>query len=163
MDLKEFCNSLSKKDQIITAIKLARLALPVWQDYAGNEITYTDTVVGMYHSFSGELLEKSINEVEKVIQTIAFIDEGKVSNELITLYKEFSDPVISLQDDDLHFPTSVATIFYAVYNMMGSMIPGEFDSADNPRIYVSFNQSIETIVSERIFTIDEVAEKIGWN
>ena len=162
MDLKEFCNSLSKRDQIKTGIQLARLALPVWQNYAEDDIDYTDSVVGMHHSIRHDLLKRAILELEDVSYTTAFQERGDITDLLKSIYDEFSDLVISLQDDDLRFPQPVATIFYAVYNLVGTIIPGEFDSSDNPRIYVSFNQSIETIVSEGILTMDEVAEKIGW-
>ena len=62
MTLEEHISNLPKDKRFDIAIRLTRLALPIWDNYSNrNELAYRDTVVGLMHSVDRTLLKNTIN------------------------------------------------------------------------------------------------------
>src|SRR5687768_10535313 len=102
MTLEEFCKSLSKTQQVRLAIRLTRQALPIWDTYVQrNSPAYRDSVVGLEHTVSPQLLADSIDAVEQYIsRSLLFRPKAR----LLKFYSCFDDPIVALQDDDWQLP-----------------------------------------------------------
>ena len=93
MTLEEHIDNLPRDKQFDIAIRLTRLILPIWNNYADkNELAYRDTVVGLLHSLDRTLLKNTIDAVEKYILTNR-INKVIIKNlDLLTFSRQFSDP-----------------------------------------------------------------------
>ena len=161
MTLEEYINSLSKGKQFNIAIRLTRLALTIWNKYADkNKLAYRDTVVGLHHSVDKNLLKNTINTVEKYIST----SKAAIKNtELLPLSKQFSDPIVALQDTDWELPNEVVLTFYAVYNLLNSALGEERKAASETIIYIAINQAIAALESSKLLTEAEIREVLYQN
>ncbi len=123
MTLEEHIDNLPKDKQLDIAIRLTRLTLPIWDKYATkNELIYRDTVVGLQHSVDISLLKNTIDAVEKYISTNK-INKAIIKNiDLLKFSRQFSDPLVALQDLDWELPNEVERTFYAVHNLLDSAL-----------------------------------------
>lgn len=159
MTLQGFCKTLSRKKQIELAIRLIKLTLPTWDNYAeNNPLSYRDTVVGMTHTIPKQLLSDTINEVQKYIATPKLLRSIKGNIILLKLYTYFGDPIVALQDTDWAPPTPIEKIFYSVYNLIGSIIDKDVTAFNESTIYVSINQSIDAIQTTGILSESQIKE-----
>lgn len=159
MTLQEFCDTLPKERQIELAINFAKQAVPIWEKYAeSNPLSYRDTVVGLTHTIPKQLLADTINEVQKHLSTPKLLRSIKGKSKLLKLYSYFSDPVVALQDTDWEPPTSIEKTFYAVYNLIGSIVDKEVTAFNERTIYVSINQAIDAIQTAGILSEKEIKE-----
>lgn len=145
---------LTREKQFELAIKLTRLALPVWHTFtAKNELTYIDTVVGMKHEVDKDLLSKTIRAVEEHlrIHKLEKIPDGHLTE----LNKQFDDPVVALQDGDWEVADEVKKLFCAVYNLLEAL-GNEMTAYGESTIYVSINQAADSITTAKIMTFDEL-------
>ena len=112
MILQDYTNNLPKDKQFNLAIRLTKLAIPIWDNYANkNALTYRDTVVGLTHAVDKHLLLNTIDTVEKHLQI------NKSDNKLYNIRRQYADPVVALQDFDWELPEEVQATFYSVYNL----------------------------------------------
>ena len=156
MALKEFIDSLSVDKQYTIAIKLAKLILPIWEQYADkHELVYRDTVVGLTHSVDRKLLENSIEAIEEYTNSKALF---KRRNKLDTFYEQFADPVVSLKDNDWKVPYEVETAFFSIYNLIRNAIGKTPTVFDESSIYVSINQAADALLTAKRFSVDEINE-----
>jgi hypothetical protein len=66
MTFQEFANSLPKEKQFELALKLTKLRLPIWDNFADkNKLSYRDIVVGLTHTVDRKLLQNTIDTVEE--------------------------------------------------------------------------------------------------
>jgi len=157
MSLQKYTGSLPEDKQFKVAIRLARLALSIWQNYADkNTLTYRDTVVGLTHVVDRDLLKNTIDEVE------AFLNKNEIKrriggkSKLLELRKEFDDPIIALQDNDWELPNEVQKTFYAVYNLIDTLLGKKKTAFNELTIYVSINQLAEALETSDTLTFDEI-------
>ena len=161
MDLDQFTNSLSPDRQLILAIKFARLALPIWDDYVSkNELTYIDTVVGMRHTVNKQLLKETIDEVQRFVSANGMIIISSSDDQRETLSLQFDDPRISLQDQDWELPEAVKLTFYSVYNLLETSLGKTKTTFGEATIYVSINQAIDALLTSGTLTLLKVNEII---
>jgi hypothetical protein len=164
MTLEEHIDNLPKDKQFDIAIRLTRLALPIWNKYAKkNELTYHDTVVGLQHSVNRTLLKNTIDAVEKYISTNK-INKAIIKNiDLLKFSRQFSDPLVALQDLDWELPNEVERTFYAVHNLLDSALGIEKTIFNEATIYVTINQAIEALESSKLLTEKEIREILYEN
>lgn len=72
------------------------------------------------------------------------------------MYKDFSDPVTALQDDDWELPCAVEKIFYSAYNLLNAIIFGDENTNGESSYYISANMAIDVIDSEKFITEEEI-------
>ncbi len=179
MTLREYTAGLPKSKQYDLAIKLIKLALPIWSNYVEkNELVYRDTVVGMMHEIDRDLLPDSVLAAEeylapKQMETntseknilIHLLERFRLKqkmppNKLIHLYDKFLEPIVALQDLDWELPYETQRIFYAVYNLLSSLVDKEETIFNEPTIYVSINQAIDALETSQTLSTDEVKKVI---
>jgi hypothetical protein len=159
MTLKEHIDNLSKDKQFDIAIRLTRLTLPIWDNYAdNNELTYRDTVVGLQHSVDKTLLKNTIDVVEKHILTNRINKEFIKNFDLLKFSRQFSDPIVALHDTDWEPPYEVERTFYAVYNLLDSALHKDKTVFNETTIYVTINQAIDALSSSKLMTETEIRE-----
>lgn len=164
MTLEEYIDNLSIDKQFDIAIRLTKLALPIWDKYAEkNELTYRDTVVGLQHSVDRAILKNTIYAVEKYIST-NFINKAIIKNiDLLSLSSQFSDPIIALQDLDWELPDEIEKTFYAVHNLLDSALGKEKTAFNETTIYVTINQVIVALDSSKTITQEEIRKILYEN
>jgi len=151
LTLQEFINTLPSNNQFNLAIKLSRLALPIWNNYADkNDLSYRDTVVGLNHLVDKDLLRKTINSVEKHVQI------KKFSLELSKLRSQFDDPIVALQDGDWDLSDEVKKTFYSVFNLLEHCLGKLYTIFGELTIYVSINQAVDALEKSKALTVDEI-------
>ncbi len=157
MTLQEYTDSLPKDKQFDLALRLIKLSLPVWNSYAEkNKLSYRDTVVGLTHSVDKKLLQNAIDTVGEYLhlnKLKKFIDGKK---ELLELRRQFDDPIVALQDTDWELPDEVQKIFYAVYNLIDTLVGKEQTVFGDSTIYVSINQVLNALQTSKMLTVDEI-------
>jgi hypothetical protein len=155
MTLQKYTDSLSKEKQFNLAIKLTKLALPIWEHYVGyKKHRYRDSVVGLKHSVNRELLKDSIESAEFFFNSDH--QNSELREKLLLLYAQFEDPVIAIQDDDWKLPDNVLNTFYSVYNLLEAMLVIDRSTLDDSAISVSINQAIDALESSKTLTSDEI-------
>ena len=157
MILEEHIKNLRKDKQFDKAVRLTKLSLPVWNNYADkNQLCYFDTVVGLHHSLDRALLKNTIDAVEKYIST-NMINKIVIKNTvLLSLSRQFSDPIVALQDIDWELPKEVEKTFYAVHNLLDAALGKEMTAFNESTIYVTINQAIDALESSRAMTKEEI-------
>lgn len=164
MTLQEYIDSLPKDKQFDIAIRLTRLALPIWDKYADeNKLTYRDTVVGLQHSVDKNLLKNTIDAVEKYISINKF-NKATVKNiDLLSFNKQFSDPIVALQDTDWTLPNEVESAFYAVHQLLDAILGKERTVFNEATIYVAIDQAIDALHSSKTLTEDKIEDILYEN
>ena len=157
MTLEEHIENLQKDMQFDIAIRLTKFSLPIWDKYADkNELTYRDTVVGLHHSVDRALLKNTIDAVEKYIST-NMINKVIIKNtDLLSLSRQFSDPIVALQDIDWELPNEVEKTFYAVHNLLDAALGKEMTAFNESTIYVTINQAIDALNNSKTLTEEEI-------
>ena len=157
MTLEEHIENLPKDKQFDIAIRLTKLSLPIWDKYADkNELTYRDTVVGLHHSVDRALLKNTIDAVEKYISTNMISKVVIKNTDLLSLSRQFSDPIVALQDIDWELPNEVEKTFYAVHNLLDAALGKEMTTFNESTIYVTINQAIDALDSSKTMTEEEI-------
>ena len=149
MSLEKRVDDLPSEKRFKLAITLSKLTLKIWDKYSStNELTYTDSVVGMNHIVDKDILKNTIFEIEKMTNAN--------TNKIAKLKEDFSDPIVSLQDDDWELPYEVLHAFYSVNNLLDAFIGNEKTVFGESTIYVSINQAIDALETSKIISIDEI-------
>ncbi len=157
MTLKKYSESLPKDIRFKVAIKLIKLALPIWENFADkNQLKYRDTVVGLTHTVDKDILKNSIDAVEIYLNSnkIRKIIGGK--SKLIEIRRQFDDPIVALQDADWELPDDVPKIFYSVYNLLDELLGKKKTAFDKSTIYVAINQAIDALDTSETLTVGEI-------
>lgn len=157
MTLEEHIDNLPINKQFDIAIRLTKLALPIWDKYAEkNELIYRDTVVGLHHSVDRTLLKNTIDAVEKYISTNIFNKIIIKNTDLLSLSRQFSDPIVAIQDIDWELPKEVERTFYAVHNLLDAALGKEMTVFNEATIYVTINQAIDALDNSKTMTEEEI-------
>jgi hypothetical protein len=109
-DLFQKLNSARKRE---VHFILCEYALNKWDKYIAQnpEIRYVDSVVGMAHT------------VENTLPREAF-ESAKKGEDLANIGGRYSEPIVSLQDEDLEFPEPIVFAYYAIYNLFQRYVLG---------------------------------------
>ncbi len=160
MSLQDFLSAIPEKNQHGLSIKFLTLGLPIWDSFssASKNLEYIDTVVGMHHKVSKDIIQRTMDIATKEINS-----PNSRNKELIELKEEFSDPLVSLQDLDWEIPESAQLIFYSAYNLVESLTGRKETYDGETMIYISINQSIDAITREKIKTFDDINNLLKEN
>jgi hypothetical protein len=79
------------------------------------------------------------------------------------LSRQFSDPILALQDLDWELPYEVERTFYAVHNLLDSVLGKEKTVFNGTTIYVTINQAIDAIESSKLLSETEIKEMLYEN
>jgi hypothetical protein len=151
LTLQKYTDNLPKDKQFDLAIRLTKLALPIWDNYANkNALTYRDTVVGLIHSVDRHLLSNTIDTVEEHLHL------NKSDNKLSNIRRQYDDPVVALQDTDWELPDEVQATFYSVYNLLDACLGKVRTTFEELTIYVSINQAADALMKSKMMTVDEI-------
>lgn len=77
--------------------------------------------------------------------------------------RQFRDPIVALQDLDWELPNEVERTFYAVHNLLDSLLGKEKTVVNEATIYVTINQAIEALESSNLLTEKEIREILYEN
>jgi hypothetical protein len=162
MTLQRYVNSLYKQEQFRIAVKLARLALPVWDAYASkNELHYRDSVVGMSHTVDKQLLTRTVDAVEEYMNSENFKNRNYNKSRFSELLNEYLDPIVALQDRDWELPNEVKLLIYSIHNLLEAATGNEQTPFGEATIYVSINQLVDALTFSSHMTFEEVNYAIG--
>ena len=157
MTLQKYIDSLPKNGQFKVAIRLTKLALPIWENYADeNPLTYRDTVFGLTHTIDKKILKVTIDAVETYFNSNKIKKIIGAKNELTEIRKQFDDPIVALQDTDWILPDEVQKTFYAVYNLIDSLLGKANTIFDESKIYVSVNQVADALETSKTLTFEDI-------
>ena len=161
MTLQEYVDSLPKGKQFALALRLTKLALPIWAKYSEeNTLTYRDTVVGLTHRVDKELLQNTIEAVETYLSLSKWEKFRDGRRALLKLRVQFDDPVVALQDADWELPDEVLKAFYAVCNLIDAVIGEDQTTFGDTTIYVSINQAADALENSKALKFDQIHELI---
>jgi hypothetical protein len=157
MTLQERVDSLPKDKQFDLAIRLVKETFPIWDNYANkNKLTYQDSVVGMSHTVDRNLIRTTVDAIHRFINTNRINKLIIKKLELLTLSRQFDDPIVSLQDSDWELPLEVQKTFYAVHNLLEAAIGIEKTVFNERTVYVTINQAIDALDSSETLTADQI-------
>jgi len=107
MDLQQLFLELAPPQRRAVQLALCAKALEVWEQYASSlgadDLTYYDGVVGVKHTVDVGLPADGLSA-------------ARVSADAAGVAERYSEPIVSLQDEDLVFPKNVEWAYYAIYN-----------------------------------------------
>jgi len=151
MDLKQYCHSITHDELFSIATKVCTAALPIWNEYSTHgELIYRDTVVGLSHKVNAGLLEDSVTFCKGET-----FERAAIKPVLNLLLKEFSDPIVALQDLDWELPYPAEHIFYAVYNLLDGL-RNRVNYQGELIHYISINQAADALTESGLMSFDEI-------
>jgi hypothetical protein len=157
MTLAEYCDSLDGKQKLKLAVLFIKAAMPVWEKFSETgKLTYRDSTVWMKHHVDKYLLQNVIKEVEIISENSDKSETADPSEKIINLYNDFSDPVTAIQDDDWKLPGPAEKIFFSVYNLLSAIVLKDESKEGESSYYVSINQAIDVIDSEKLLSEEEI-------
>lgn len=97
-------------------------ALEVWRRFAheAGEISYNDSVVGLYHVVDLQLPADAFNAAFLLIP--GSVGTASVASEIAQRYLE---ALSALQDSDVEFPVEIEYAYFAIYNAFRKYARGE--------------------------------------
>ena len=104
--LREEFSALDPSQKRIVHFLLCEHALARWMAFAGSngDITYTETVCGTEQTIDA-LVPRDALKCAKQSRDVANVEE------------RYWEPIVALQDDDLHLPDAIEYAFYSLYNL----------------------------------------------
>jgi len=146
MTLEDRIESLPDACRTALALRLLRMALPIWDGHTqGHPVRYRDSVVAMEHRIAPDMLARTIDAIERHIRAPWFLRWLSLRIGLMRLATEFDDPIVSLQDLDMEWPEPVKLTFYAAHNLLEHSIKGGHTYDGHRLVYVSINQAADAL------------------
>jgi len=167
--LDEYCNSLSDKAQLKIALRLGKIALPVWENYFTNNPDVMDAVNDLIkedNRIKGGAAKIDIElprrALEKIEGSLKNSDSPKVpsmkSDALLQpLLATMMQPLTNPQWDDI-LPYSIKLVFTMVWNILTWILMRRKTDADETHIYIAINQGADILMSEKIYGTPEIEE-----
>lgn len=152
MPLDSFVASLTETQRYRIAIDLIERLYPVWDEFAHNQsnLEYIDTVVGMEHSVDKDIVKRT------VLLAKNWMDGRCDKMELELINDMYTDPIISLQDEDWEIDHTIELIFYSVYNLMRKVNGVEKSLFGEEQLYLVINQAADALLQSNSMTVDEI-------
>lgn len=168
MSLDRYINSLRKPEQFAVAIKLVRLAMPLWEEYVMQESSKEDDYIYYYGNALGEkylveikLLQRIVNEVEKYVNT-DFNPTHYEAHKFESLNEELWIGLRGLQwEEEWSVPKEVKLLVFSISNLLEATMGKDQTRYKESYIYVSVNQSVDSLVTSKRMTLREAHHTIG--
>jgi hypothetical protein len=139
------------------AVKLAKLALPVWERYAHEEnLIFTDNSAGLIHKIDSNVLQNTLKEIEDYITLSRDNDYSLDNSGLIKLYENFEELVFALEEGDWELPAEVECSFYCIYGVLKELICTKEVVPWNISLHVSVNRTLETLEGSGILSEQQI-------
>jgi len=168
--LDEFLLTLSNEAQLKIALRLTRLALPIWQKYHAEHpekmaevnalVTDENRVAGAYKEITVDLPEKGLTELDKAYEAargknkrpVTVMKEHAVLN---PIHYTFIGPLTN-SAWDATLPNSVRLVYTAVWNILTWLLFREHNDAGETHIYIAVNQAADALHSEKMMSFEEI-------
>ncbi len=168
MSLDRYINSLRKPDQFQVAIKLIRLAMPIWEEYVIAEdqkeaeyIFYYGSAVGNKYHVHQQLLQRTVDEVEKYVYA-NFDPAAYGARKFENLKEEWWSAIRGLEwEEDWYVKEEVKLLIFAVHNLLEAAMGKNQTTFKESFIYVTVNQSIDSLTCSKRMTLEEAQKYIG--
>jgi hypothetical protein len=159
MIFKETVTQIPSLKQLGIAVAFAKLALPIWDDYAKIEGHLAFTEEGPWpvqHNVDKNLLRDTIEAVEEFLNLERHQIPQIANAKLSALDDLFFKPLVCLQWSEWELPDGVLKTFYAVHNMLTFILNDDKNAEGESAVFVSINQSVDALTSSNKMTFDEV-------
>jgi hypothetical protein len=169
--LDAFCNSISDEAQLRTALALAKLALPVWEDYFSKNPTAIDQVnalIGDTNRVNGGLEKIDIQfprrAIEKIERSLALAKEHSPDKPIPVMKSDATlspmlatcmQPLTNKQWDNT-LNQSTRLVFTSVFNILVWLLYRRYTDQHETHIYVAINQSADVLLREQLKSVQEI-------
>jgi hypothetical protein len=168
--LDEFCAKLSDKAQLKIALRLAKIALPIWDDYffqhpeglkeLNDLVGETNRVKGGNPQINVKFLERALKKIEDSY----FKAEEEALNPIPIMKKDLLlSPVMAtciqpLTNNkwDTILSNSVRLVYTSVWNILTWLLMKRKNEEGETHIYIAINQAADALLSEKILTAEDI-------
>lgn len=170
--LETFCNSLSDEAQLKIAIRLCKLAMPVWNNYFNNNpgaIDNVNTLIGESNRLKrgAEKIDVGFPQraLEKIERSLAAAKEKSAYNPIPQMKSDATlSPMLATsmqpltnKEWDKALPQSVRLVFTTVFNILVWILFRRQTPDYETHIYVAINQASDALFRESLLS------KEAWN
>lgn len=168
--LDEFLAKLSDEGQLKIALRLIRLALPVWQNHISAHpadvekinalITAEKTVTGKIRPIDADLPGRYLAKIEHSFTQV----QGRGKNPiplmkadvlLEPLLGKIMQPLTNAEWDDA-LPYSVRLVYTSVWNVLTWLLFRRVSYSGETHICVAINQAADALMTDKICSVDEI-------
>lgn len=168
--LDEFLAKISDEAQLKIALRLIRLALPVWQNHISAHpadvekinalIAAENTVSGKIRPIDADLPDRYLAKIEQSYAQV----QGRGKNPiplmkgdvlLGPLLGKIMQPLTSDAWDDA-LPYSVRLVYTSVWNVLTWLLFRRVSYSEETHICVAINQAADALMTEKICSVDEI-------
>lgn len=169
--LDAFCNSLSDEAQLKIAVRLGRLALPVWQNYFRENPTAIDKVnelIGDSNRLTRgakvidiEFPQRALEKIErsyeaaKIKANASPVPMMKSDASLSPMLATSMQPLTNAEWDNT-LTQSVRLVFTLVFNMLTWILYRRKNNVNETHIYVAINQGADVLLRESILSVEQI-------
>jgi hypothetical protein len=163
--LDEYCNTLSDAAQLKIALRFAALSLPVWNNYFSGQPDAIEKVNALIESgskvqggtkrieinFPARIVERIEKNYEQTVKEGLPVAALKNNPQLRSMFATCMQPLTNPDWDNI-LPHTVRLVFTSIWNMLTWIVFKRKSDTGETHIYISINQSIDALVSEKILT-----------
>jgi hypothetical protein len=153
-----FISGLSEKKQFILAIKLLKLALSIWENYADkNKLFFFHSHNNQKHTVKKNLLRETVEFVERFYNTSNFQLSAKNIIKNVELETQFLDLEEAITNSDWELPEEVFFTFNAVSILIQTVSEIKLiNYSDEISFYASINQAIVALETSGTLGTEEI-------
>ncbi len=170
--LEDYCKSLSDEAQLKIALRLGKLALPVWDKFFAEKtdnikklnslIDESTYVQGGAKKIDVNFPKRAIEKIERSYEKAKKITDSPVPNMKsdATLSPLLATSIQPLTNPkwDKSLPYGVKLVFTLVWNIVTWILLRRITDANETHIYVAINQAADVLMSEKILEISQIEE-----
>jgi hypothetical protein len=168
--LDTFCNSLSDEAQLKIAVRLGKIALPVWSRYFSenpaaidqvNELAQNGTQLKRAQKIDIGFPQRALEKIERSFLAAKEnpgskpIPSMKCDATLSPLLATCMQPLTNPQWDNV-LPQSVKLVFTLVFNILVWILYRRRNAAHETHIYVAINQGADVLMRESFRSANEI-------
>lgn len=166
--LDEYCDTLSDPALLEIALRLTELSLPVWNNHFSSHPEEEKKLARVMNEAArvpgARTLDTHFPETALSMIAKCYADSktGPSSLERLRGNLEFAhllctsmQPLTNQRWDDA-FPRSVRLVFTSVWNILSWLVYTQYSSSDENHIYVAINQAADALLSEGLFSVEQI-------
>lgn len=168
--LDSYCASLSDEAQLKIALRLGRLAIPVWNNHFANTpeaIQKVNELISDANRLNGgadvetQFPERAVTKIERSLAAAKEkspdrpIPLMKSDATLSPLLATCMQPLTNQQWDNT-LPQSVRLVFTSVFNILIWILYRRRTKDKETHIYVAINQAADVLLREKLMTTEEI-------
>ncbi|MBL8994834.1 MAG: hypothetical protein JNM63_15920 [Spirochaetia bacterium] len=157
--LDEYCRTLTDEAQVRLAIRLIRLALPIWENYlerSPGELEKIHALAGAVDPVKGASQVTASFPGTALLEVEKSLAEGKLPRENETLQGYLGTVVQPLTNPlwENTLTQSVRLVYHAVFNVLTFLGLHRSNASGETHIGVAINQACDALLREKRFTTD---------